>query len=175
MPYARSAGDYARSSFGDYTRRSMRAGGIGSFFRGIVSGVARAGGVITGAARAIGIPGAGIANTATKVLGSLSQKPPVGVIGTGTMPGRPRGRIQVTPMFPSPFDVLRGLKPGMGTVEAGIPGVRRKYRRINPGNAKAATRAIRRVKAARDLLRKIEAQMPTKRCGCGTRAVARKK
>jgi hypothetical protein len=68
-------------------------------------------------------------------------------------------------------------KPGVGKVAAGavagtiagdyiydamgnVVGTRRKYRRMNVLNGKAATRAIRRVKGVRKMLQKIERQLP---------------
>jgi hypothetical protein len=45
-------------------------------------------------------------------------------------------------------------------VKAAVGGEPRKYRRMNAGNAKAARRAIRRIKAVRGLLQSIEKQLP---------------
>lgn len=44
------------------------------------------------------------------------------------------------------------------------PSVLKRYRRMNPGNAKAARRAIRRIKSVRKLLKGIESQLPRRPC-----------
>lgn len=73
-------------------------------------------------------------------------------------------------------------KPGVGKIVAGgiagtvagdylydkagnIIGTRRRTRRMNPMNVKAARRAIRRVKSARKILKSIEKQLPKAACG----------
>jgi len=59
-------------------------------------------------------------------------------------------------------DVLQILTPKAFEDELGLGSSNRpkKIRRMNPANAKAATRASRRLKGTRKLLRKIEAGMP---------------
>lgn len=60
-------------------------------------------------------------------------------------------------------------EPGIrGAVHRMAPGGRSGYlkigRRMNAGNAKAARRAVRRIKAVRHLLESIMREMPHKRC-----------
>lgn len=58
--------------------------------------------------------------------------------------------------------------PGVrGTVQRLLPGGATGYRtsrRMNVGNAKAARRAIRRIKGVRKMLQSIESQMPKRKC-----------
>ena len=51
----------------------------------------------------------------------------------------------------------RGVKAG---AKAAFAGERKRGRRMNAGNASAARRAIRRIKAVRNLLKSIEKQLP---------------
>lgn len=53
------------------------------------------------------------------------------------------------------------------------PGTGRRYRRMNPLNHKAATRAVRRIKAVRKLCRSIESSLPKQKASC--RSGARKR
>lgn len=68
----------------------------------------------------------------------------------------------------SPTVIKRGVEIGAG-VGAGVIGgmlagdQKRKYRRMNYGNMKAARRAIRRIKGARKMLQEIERQLPKQR------------
>lgn len=58
--------------------------------------------------------------------------------------------------------VVAGISP-MGTLGVTV----KRGRRINPGNAKAARRAIRRIKSVRGMLKSIERQLPKRACSCG--------
>jgi len=56
----------------------------------------------------------------------------------------------------------RDLVGGSRSARA-MMGMRPKYRRMNPANAKAAMRAVRRIKATRKLLAKIERSLPKRK------------
>lgn len=51
--------------------------------------------------------------------------------------------------------------------------MRKKHRRINPLNGRAASRAIRRITLVRGMLKRIERQMPKRKCSCATRRRAK--
>lgn len=53
-----------------------------------------------------------------------------------------------------------------GIAERMMKGERRRYRRMNPLNHKAATRAVRRIKAVRKLCRSIESSLPKQKAAC---------
>lgn len=115
----------------------------------ILSGIGR---FIGGAARAVVgtvLPGGGlIANAASSVLGGGGSRT---LAGTGTFTMTPRG--------------MRQREPGVsGVVHRAIPGGKSgfmpKKRRMNAGNAKAARRAIRRIKSVRHMLQAIERELP---------------
>lgn len=113
-----------------------------------------------------------------------------GLFGRGPVPTSAQGRItnaqrQITLPPLSQMDITRAgvmsILPGIGAVGRGaarqLPGVvagaaagalfsgggeKKKYRRMNPLNVKAARRAIRRIKAVRKITRDIEKSLPTR-------------
>lgn len=127
---------------GDY----LQAGGLGSLIRRGVRAVARsplAGRVLRA------VPFVGTAAAAVDVVRGVraaargAEQAPPSMIATGSM------------------RVAQALGAGPSRIGG---------RRMNAGNAKAARRAIRRIKAARKLLRSIESELPRQRCACGGRA-----
>jgi hypothetical protein len=113
-----------------------------------LGGVARvAGGLLPG-------PLGAVAGAVGGALAGRSSAPALGLTG-GFSPGGP-GRAQ------RPVSGFRGF------AERVLPGGRSGYtaarRRMNAGNAKAARRAIRRIKAVRHLLMSIEREMPHRKC-----------
>lgn len=75
---------------------------------------------------------------------------------------------------PGVTGMLQRALPG-GATGFEVGGFRRRGRRINPGNAKAARRAISRIKSVRKLLQGIERQLPKRKCGCGTAARSKRR
>lgn len=121
---------------------------------GFLSGLARTVGRVAGAVGRVLVPGAaGVLG----VLGGSSGSTPTMTM-PGGMPvlaaasggrGRPRGGVR-------------------GAIQRALPGGESGYlpvRRMNAGNAKAARRAIRRIKAVRKLLQGIERELPRRPCG----------
>lgn len=110
---------------------------------GPVGGVLKAGaalGLVGGAAKVV--------TSSSKALvpvGKALTKPGVGKIAAGTVAGTVAGDY---------------LYDAAGN----IIGQKQRHRRMNPMNVKAARRAIRRVKAARKILRNIEKQLPKAAC-----------
>lgn len=113
----------------------------------------------------------GVAKVATSVLpgpiGAVARTA-VGVLtGGGSRPTAVPGGMPTLAAVQGP-----GARPVPGITGAAqrlIPGGRTGYfksRRMNPGNAKAARRAIRRIKSVRKLLQSIERQMPKRSCAC---------
>jgi len=90
------------------------------------------------------IPGLGTASIAYDVASALGSAGKATVKTVRAVPGK-------------------GIIAG-GAVGAGLAGMgggeRRKYRRMNYANGKAAMRAVRRIKGTRKLLQKIEKQLP---------------
>lgn len=115
---------------------------------GLLGTIRSVGRVALGAARFI--PGVGTAATIAGTIlggGRIAPRPTVPALsfaGPGARPGAPR--------------------PGIGAaVQRFLPGGRTgrfASRRMNAGNAKAARRAIRRIKAVRHLLQSIERELP---------------
>lgn len=67
--------------------------------------------------------------------------------------------------------VAGGAAAAAGGYMAGRAGraTGKRYRRMNALNPKAASRAIRRIKAVRKVCRTIESQLPKRACKCATR------
>lgn len=136
------------------------------------------------------LPGMGGLNPALKVATALLPQPKgvIRPLGDRTGPARPAPRtvpaLQPKPVI-QPTGQVRNMSmlpslaslPGVGrAVVRQLPGVgagvgtavlmgrdgqpKKKRRRMNPMNVKAARRAIRRVKAARKMLQEIERQLP---------------
>lgn len=126
-----------------------------------------------------------------KVAGTIASATPIGrVITTGVSLGSSLlggGRSTTMPALQMPA-AMPGLggpqlptqRQRQGGVEAigvsplGTVGIKmRKHRHMNAGNAKAARRSIRRIKAVRHLLTSIERELPkrTVRAASGSRGV----
>lgn len=116
-----------------------------------------------------GDPGllSGIKNVAGKVFRGVGRVMP-GPIGAAA--GALGGTMQTTtgsapvigpiPQVPTRAQRGRGVQ-AIGISPMGTVGVKfKKRRRMNPGNARAARRAINRIKGARNLLKSIERQLP---------------
>lgn len=132
------------------------------------------------------IPGGGIVSTiARQAIGAAAQK-----YGGGSAPAQalmkmpkvfPGGSpLQLLPSkggFGDPSVINRLMQkqfPGWGLpakgfsggyLGAGASGTWQRRRRMNPGNVRAARRAIRRIKSVRKLLKSIESQLPKRSCG----------
>jgi len=140
MPYVYAAGDYYRA--GGLRHSNYGAGGLFSFIGKAAKAV---GGVIGGPI------GAGL----NLVGGALAPTP---------------AAATPIPQLPIPMSFANIQQPGQvpvpgvkGTVQRLLPGGATGYfsrRHMNPGNAKAARRAIRRIDATRKLLKSIERQLP---------------
>lgn len=127
---------YGRS----YARnRGSYSNARGSFLSGLVRTVGNVGKAVLGTVARTVIPGAGIAGA---------------VLSRGVMPG---GMPTLSSAAQRPEPGLRGVVHRM--VPGGSTGFLR-GRRMNAGNAKAARRAIRRIKAVRSLLQSIEKELP---------------
>lgn len=127
-------------SRGGYAYRQARGGflsGIGRAIGRVASTVGRVASVV---------PGLGIAGAAAGVVGRALAP------SSGVMPG---GVTLGTVQRPEPglTGVVHRLVPGGSTGYI-------KSKRMNAGNAKAARRAIRRIKSVRNLLKSIEAELP---------------
>lgn len=103
----------------------------------------------------------GLVRTVGRVAGTVLGGTPVGTainVARGIMPG---GTTALAKAGPGPG---RRPEPGItGAVHRFVPGGHTGYiggRRMNAGNAKAARRAIRRIKAVRKLLQSIERELP---------------
>lgn len=135
MPYY-GAGDYAYQA-GDHG--NYAAGSIGSFFGKALKTV---GGLVGG------LPGAALRGAGGLLAPTPAQNTPIPILPMpmGQVPTpKQRGR-----------DVTKiGVSP-LGTVGVAF----RKHRHMNAGNAKAARRAIRRIKGVRHLLQSIERELP---------------
>lgn len=125
---------YARSY------RSSRGG----FLSGLVRGVGRVAGAVLR-----NVPG------------------PIGMVATALTPSQRQAAAPVlsvapggSPLAPTPRQKQRGVLQ-TGVSPLGTVGVRfGSSRRMNAGNAKAARRAIRRIKSVRNLLQSIERELP---------------
>lgn len=109
------------------------------------------------------IPGVGgiLAQTAAAQL----SKPRVRSQQTTVMPGAGYRSSFVGGALPAIGKVAGQIGAGVAIGEGvdylfGNGGAKRKYRRMNYGNVKAAKRAIRRIKGTRKLLQDIERQLP---------------
>lgn len=111
----------------------------GSFLSGLVRTVGNVGRAVIGTVARTVIPGAGIASA---------------VLSRPVMPGG----------MPTLSSAAQRPEPGItGAVHRLVPGGKSGYirgKRMNAGNAKAARRAIRRIKAVRHLLQSIERELP---------------
>jgi len=122
--------------------------------------------------------------TVARVAAPVLRNVPVvgGIIGAGeavlrAQPGRsvattqPGGAVtHAAARAPEVRDTGRG-KVLVGESPLGTIGVRALGgRRMNPGNAKAARRAIRRIKSVRGMLQSIERQLPRRKCSCAGKA-----
>lgn len=138
-------------------RASVRAG----------SGYAAArGGFLSGLGRAVGRVVRGVARVGVNFIPGPAGAIARGVVGGGrqTMPGGLS--LSKGPQRPVP-----GLR---GRVQRLLPGGETGYysaRRMNAGNAKAARRAIRRIKAVRKLLQSIERELPRRPAARGSAGV----
>lgn len=125
---------------------------------GTALNIASIGGMALGAAKSLGK-----AKNMTTALAPITGPGSVGGLATVTRGGI--GRLAL----------------GAGAVGAGAYGAskvagmlgsgqRRRYRRMNPLNPKAANRAIRRIKAVRKLCRSIESSLPKQKASCSRKA-----
>lgn len=111
------------------------------------------------------MPGLGSVGSAIgRIAGRIA--PAVGRIGGAV--GRAAGRVIKDPRTGA---VVATIVAGMAYDLAGnlLGPAPRRYRRINPCNARAARRAIRRIKGVRKLLHSIEKQLPKQRSHSGGR------
>lgn len=140
MPYY-GAGGYAYAAGG---RGNYAAGGIFSFLGKAVKSVAKVGGAL--------LTGGPIAAAGAAVR-ELAPTPTANT---------PIPQLPIFPMqgVPTPKQQQQGVT-AVGVSPLGTVGVRfGKHRHMNAGNAKAARRAIRRIKAVRHLLVGIERELP---------------
>lgn len=155
---------------GDYGVRFRR--GDPGFFGGLLKGAAKLAARVTPIGRVISTAAGAVGVVRNLVGGGRGQD--VGPTAAAAVP------IPVAPM-PS-LSVTRGVGPGeragRGQMEVGVSplgtvGVHyaHRRRRINPANAKAARRAIARIKGARKLLQSIESQLPKRKAKGGSAGV----
>lgn len=139
---------------------------------GIFSSIGRVlGGAVTGL-----VTGGPLGAVTGAVRGAIGgNRPQTSYAAPMALPGgMPTFSAPVT-RSPGLTGALQRMVPGGATGYQVQGGFRRPGRRMNFGNARAAGRAIRRIKGARDLLKRIESQLPkvkvkgsssSKRCGC---------
>jgi hypothetical protein len=125
-------------------------GAIGKIAGSVVSTVGKVAKTAAGIASAV-IPGP-IGTIAGLAAGAL----PGGAVSTSSQAGGLR--IQAPSIALGPLS-LTGPSLSL-TSSGGATVVRRRYRHMNAGNAKAARRAIRRIKSVRHLLQSIERELP---------------
>lgn len=134
-----------------YGRSYSLASSRGGFLSKLVRTAGRiAGGVVNFAA------GGGLAGVAARA-----------VSGRGVMPGG-------MPTLGTAGDQGRPRPGARGAMQRLIPGGESGYikgRRLNAGNAKAARRAIRRIKSVRKLLQSIERELPRRPAARGSAGV----
>jgi len=137
MAYYR-AGGYYRG--GGYYRAGSIFGTLGKIAKGAT-------GLLAGAA----IPG--ISGIAGAISRAIPAETPAARASTGP-------QFSTGTQVPSRVMVTRGVEQ-VGVSPLGTVGVRfRSSRHMNPGNAKAARRAIRRITSVRKMLKSIERQLP---------------
>lgn len=97
----------------------------------------------------------------SSLVGGRGSAPAVTIPGAGLVP------VQAASLNPviikKGAEVAKDVAIGAGGVLAGssfFGGGKRKYRRMDYGNMKAARRAIRRIKGTRRMLQKIERELP---------------
>jgi len=142
---------------------------VGNALKGALGGFVSSGGNPLGAI----VGGAGaLLGGSSKVSGSRGVMP-----GSGQMsmlPSMSRIGAGVGTAARVGSSVLRRVPGGIGTIATGVGAgmmlydafgnpVSRRRRRMNPMNARAARRAIRRIKGARKMLMQIERQLPKAR------------
>lgn len=99
---------------------------------------------------------------ASSLTGGRGSAPTITLPGAGMVP------MQSSLVVP-PSVIKRGAEVAVGA-GAGVLGSmlfddrKKKYRRMNYGNMKAARRAIRRIKGTRKMLKEIERQLPKQQC-----------
>lgn len=113
----------------------------------------------------------GLARTVGRVASFIPG--PIGTIA-GMVTGASRPSVSLPGVMPGGVPLAGASarpKPGItGAVQRMMPGGASGYfgsRRMNPGNAKAARRAIRRIKSVRKMLQSIESQLPKRKCTHG--------
>lgn len=123
----------------------------------------------------------GILSLAGRALGAIARSP-VGRAVAGVLPGG-AAAITIAGGVGALARARREPPPGMvpvpgitGTFERVLPFGRTGYmrkggHRMNAGNAKAAHRAIRRIKSVRKLLQSIERELPRRPAARGSRGV----
>lgn len=125
----------------------------GGFLSGLVRGIGRVASFIPGP---IGTIAGQVTQALTRPTAAQAQLPTV-------MPGG----VPLTRQQPSSKQLQRGVV-ATGVSPLGTVGVRfAGSRRMNVGNAKAARRAIRRIKGVRKMLQSIESQLPKRKCTHG--------
>jgi len=147
------AGDYYRAGGG----RNYAAGGLFSF----LGKAAKSVGSFIGGPIGAGLQLAG---------GALAPATPT---SSTPMPPPPNFSMAGGARIPSPTAAARGVT-AVGVSPLGTVGIKFKgSRRMNAGNAKAARRAIRRIKSVRHLLQSIERELPRRPAprGGGSRGV----
>lgn len=174
-------GYYGRSMGDNYNRGDYYRGDPG-FFSSLAKGIGKVAGAVTGVvARVIPGPVGLVAGAASRALsgsgggGGVSLPLPPGNLAAlqAPIPGIRGFAQRLVPGGAS------GYTTGACTKKDGTPRRVRAdggcYKRpsMNVANSKAANRAIRRIKGVRDMLRRIESQMPKraatapKKRGCG--------
>ncbi len=133
------AGDYYRAGGG----RNYAAGSLKSWLGGAAK---KLGGLVGGIPGAL-ISGAGGLLAPTPMPAAPAAQPAFSMAGPGQR-------------VPTAAQAARGVE-AVGVSSMGTVGIRfGKTRRMNSGNAKAARRAIRRIKGVRHLLQSIERELP---------------
>lgn len=146
MPYYQAGGyAYAAGGMSNYAA----GGSIFGFLGKAVKSVAKVGaGLLTGG------PLGGIAAAARELAPTPAANAPIPIMQP------PFGLQGLQSLGPTPAQQRQGVVK-VGVSPLGTVGVAfRKHRHMNAGNAKAARRAIRRIKSVRHLLTSIERELP---------------
>jgi hypothetical protein len=154
---------YLASSRGGYAYRYSRA--RGGFLSGLVSGIGRVASTVGRVASVV--PGLGVLGTVASAAGGVIQRAGGTQSRSLAMPGG-------MPILTMAGSVGRPAPGITGALQRAIPGGASGFlrsRRMNAGNAKAARRAIRRIKAVRKLLQGIERELPRRPAARSSRGV----
>lgn len=143
-------------------------GGIGNALKKAVKGIAKV--VDNPVTRAVGtvVPGAGVVSTVARVAAGNVVRPTIPTMAAPTLaftaPPAPTSVPSWTDIIANPIgaasQALTRAGAALQPTSSAQMGMPRKRRRMNPLNARAARRAIRRIKAVRRITRDIERSLP---------------